>query len=534
MHGLGNRYSQHSFATIPDVKLGRSKFDRSFLVKDTFDFDYLNPIFVDEVIPGDTHTLNVKTFCRLATQVRPVMDNMYLDFFFFFVPNRLVWTNWEKFNGAQDNPGDSTSFVCPTLTAGAAFTVGSIFDKYGLPTDVANVPVSNTLPLRAYIKIWNDWFRDENLQNSVALPTDDGPDVQADFTLLKRGRRKDYFTGALPWPQKGSAVSLPLGTSAPVRGIGVVSGNSTITTGSTVYDSGTGATYAGGNNFFNYNSVLLDAKGSGAASGTNYVDVYADLSTATAATINQLRLAILTQSLLELDARGGTRYVEILRNHFGVVSPDFRLQRAEYLGGGEVRLSTHPIAQTSPTSGSNALGQLAAFTTASEGGNRIGFSKSFVEHGYIIGLVCGRADITYQQGVNRMYSRSTRYDFFWPKLQQLGEQTIYNKEIYCNPAGGTDNNAWGYQERYAEYKYRPSEIHGQFRSTYATTLDVWHLAEKFTTLPTLGSSFIPQNTPMSRIKAVVSEPDMLGDFWFEYKSARPMMTYSVPATLGRF
>nr|QJB19698.1 MAG: major capsid protein [Microvirus sp.] len=521
-----NRNSQHSFAQIPDVRIARSKFNRSFNVKDTMDFDYLTPIYVDEVIPGDTHSLKVASFMRLATQVKPVMDNMYVDFFFFFVPNRLVWTNWEKLNGAQDNPGDSISFVCPILTPGAAFSVGSIFDKFGLPTDVANVAVKNTLPLRGYIKIFNDWFRDENLVNSVTLPTDDGPDVQGDFALQKRGKRHDYFTSCLPWPQKGSAVSMPLGTTAPIFGQNM--------------------NFSGVDGAANKAQVLNAAGGSLKMLITNTTELYggssssgtgqlmADLTNATAATINQLRLAFLTQSLLELDARGGTRYVEILRSHFGVVSPDFRLQRAEYLGGGQMRISSHPVASTAFTSGTNAQGQLAAFATASATSeNNIGFSKSFVEHGYVIGLACARADLTYQQGLERMWLKSTRYDFFWPKLQQLGEQTVYNQEIYCDPAG-TPTAAFGYNERYSEYKYKPSQIRGKFRSTYATTLDVWHLAEKFTAQPVLNSSFIVQNTPTTRIKAVTTEPDLICDYFFQLTSARPMAVHSVPATLGRF
>lgn len=533
---LGNRKSQHSFAQIPNVTMARSTFDRSFALKDTFDFDYLIPIYVDEIIPGDTHNVTVRSFSRLATQIVPIMDNMYMDFFFFFVPNRLVWENWERFNGAQDDPGDSTDFTVPILTLGAAFTVDSIFDKFGLPTEVANVPVKNTLPLRAYLKIYNDWFRDQNMQNSLTIPIDDGPDAQADFALQKRGRRHDYFWSCLPWPQKGDAVSLPLGTEAPVLGIGTVNANYSANV-IPFYETGslTPRVYADIKQIDGSTADTtwaVEENTDPALAGTPYIR--ADLTQATAATINQLRLAIMTQSLLELDARGGTRYVEILRAHFGVTSPDFRLQRAEFLGGGEIKINSHPVAQTAPTSGSDPQGQLAAFATAaSTDGDNIGFTKSFVEHGYVIGLVCARADMTYQQGLNRMWSKTTRFDFFWPKLQQLGEQAVLNQEIYTQ-GSSADTDVFGYQERYAEYRYKPSEIHGKFRSTYATSLDVWHLAEEFGTLPALNSTFIVQNTPVDRCIAVPTEPHLLFDAWFKVKSARPMLTYSVPATLGRF
>lgn len=514
----------HDFSRAPQANIPRSSFNRSHGYKTTFDAGYLIPVLVDEALPGDTFNLKMTAFARMSTPIFPIMDNLWLDSFFFFVPNRLLWTNWEKFNGAQDNPADSTTYILPTITSGVGgYAAGSIYDYMGLPTGVASV-TTNSLPLRAYNLIWNEWFRDENLQNSVVKNTGNGPDATTDYALLQRGKRHDYFTSCLPWPQKGTAVSLPLGTSAPVIT------NATVPTV-------TGGSVTNANLVVN-NATLsrIDVAGGSSSTGNmiwgNNSGLIADLSTATAATINQLRQAFQIQRMYERDARGGTRYVEIILSHFGVQAPDFRLQRPEYIGGGSVAVNINPVAQTSGTPASGTpQGNLAAFGTATVNGH--GFTKSFVEHGIILGIVCVRADLSYQQGTNRMWYRSTRFDYYWPALSHLGEQPVYNREIYTQ-GNSNDTNVFGYQEAYAEYRYKPSVITGLFRTAAAGTLDSWHLAQNFGSLPTLNSTFIVEAPPMSRVKAVTSEPDFLLDVYYSYKCARPMPVYGVPGLIDHF
>lgn len=528
---LGNRHSQHSFAKIPAVNMQRSQFDRSFGVKDTLYMDYLRCVFLDEIIPGDTANLNVNAFARMATLVNPIMDNIYLDFFFFFVPCRLVWDNWEKFCGAQTDPGDSTDYLIPTLpydaTTGLLSQMG---DAFGLPQETITTPINvNALPFRAAYLIWNQWFRDQNVQDSLVVPMDDGPDAQSDYVQedMWRNKKHDYFTSMLPWPQKGDAVELGFADSNVVR-----DSNAATWTG---YNAGT-------NNLAGSGAMNTSGGGLGklqTASGPSDLSLDPNggltaVTSALAITINELREAFQIQSILELDARGGTRYVEILQNHFNVVSPDFRLQRSEYLGGGTIRVNMHPVAQTSATSGSNYLANLGAFATASASGSQIGFTKSFVEHGYVLGFACPRGEVTYQQGINKLFLRSTRFDFFWPKLQQIGEQAVTRKELYALGVAA-DDVVIGYQERFAEYRYKPSEIHGEFRSSFATSLDSWHLAQEFINQSALTlAQIIPCDTPIARAQANSTSADVLLDLWYDYKHARPMMTYSVPATLGRF
>lgn len=521
--------SQFVFSQVPHVEVPRSTFNRSHGHKTTFNAGYLIPIYVDEALPGDTFKVKLSAFARMATPIKPIMDNLYLDVFFFAVPNRLLWDHWQELCGEKPTPNspDYTAYLVPQITSPVGgYQPESIFDYMGLPTKIEGLAHS-VLPLRAYNLIWNEWFRDQNLQDPAAVHTTDAGDSYADYGLKRRGKRHDYFTSCLPWPQKGPGVEVPIGGMAPVVpdaiGKPVIKPQGTSNTGYMQIDVDANNINFGGTPVGGLSDLQWHASG-----------LQADLSQATAVTINQLREAFQIQRMQERDARGGTRYVEILRSHFGVVSPDARLQRPEYLGGGSVPVVVNPVTQTSPTlTGETPQGNLAAYGVV--GVNGIGFTKSFVEHSFVIGLVEVRADLSYQQGLNRMWSRRERYDFYWPVLAHLGEQAVLRREIYCE-ANAVDLEVFGYQERWAEYRYSPSLITGLFRSNSNSGLDVWHLAQYFTDIPRLNAAFIEDHPPVDRVVAVseATGPQFLFDSQFSIQATRPMPVYSVPGYIDHF
>lgn len=547
------KYGNHNFSLVPQANIQRSSFNRSSQYKTTMNAGYLVPVFVDEVLPADTFNMQTVMFGRLATPLLPIMDNLYLDIQYFFVPSRLVWDNFQRFHGEQDNPDDSTDYTIPTINSGDGFEQGSIADYFGLPTGVKNLEVS-ALPFRAYNLIYNEWYRDQNLIDSVPVERGDKDDYKNyHYTfngkpelLLRRGKRHDYFTSCLPWAQKGEGVGLPLSAVGSVVGDGKpvqlsINGSTqdwTVQKQTAMYNNGKNyvdKTFSSLNTATNNDNASAFPAGAYVKFGTQ-AGLKVSLDSSSFVSINTLREAFQIQRLLERDARGGTRYTEIIRSHFGVISPDARLQRPEYLGGGSTRINIKQVENNS----NQSTGTLGAFGIAADSMGR--FAKSFTEHGYIIGLASIRADLTYQQGINRMWSRQTRFDFYYPALAHLGEQEVLNKEIYAQGADvkdkidGTviDEQVFGYQERYAEYRYKPNLITGKLRSSDPQSLDAWHLSQDFTDLPKLSPEFISEQPPVERIIAVPSEPHFILDCYFRLTTARPMPVYGVPGYIDHF
>ncbi len=520
------------FAQVPQAKLPRSSFNRSHGLKTTGDCDFLYPIYIDEVIPGSTFNMRANALIRLnSPTLHPLMDSLRATIHFFYVPYRIIWDNWEKMHGAQDDPGDPIAYTTPICDS---FTVVStaLSDYMGLPLGLlAGTTDISALPFRAYRQIWNDWYRDENLQDSLEVPTDDGGDSTsqsgATGTCLKRGKRYDYFTSALPSPQKGTAIDLPLGTTAPVY------------TAANIDEQVTVADAQGSADYFRMDTdgtagAHLEFDTGGAGAGT----LHADLTNAASATINELRLAFQTQRLLERDARSGTRYIEHLAAHFGITNyPDARLQRAEFLGGGNVELQINSVPNTggnkaavNPAGSDKHSGELSGFGL---GSGQAGFTSSFVEWGIIIGLISVQGDITYSQGLDRFWSRSTRYDYAYPVLSQVGEEAVLDQEIWHDPAGTSNQDVWGYQPRYESYRFKNSRLTGLMNVDAAGTLASWHLSEDFATRPSLDDTFIQSNTttPLDRAIAIPSEPQFNMDFYFDLKCALPLPLYGVPGNL---
>lgn len=539
--------SYHDFSRVPSVNVPRSAFDLSARYKTTFDSGKLIPCMCPiEILPGDSINLSIQSFARLTTPVVPFMDNLVIDYQFFFVPNRLVWENFQRFMGEKDSPGDSIDYVVPTVQAPAGgFPVGSIADYFGLPTGVGGIKV-NALPFRALNLIWNEWYRPEFLANSKDVEKGDGPDDYTDYSsLLPRYNRLDYFQGALPSPQSGPSVGLPLNGVAPVRLTNY--NNPQPDSPVAFHDNGGQVIPADGREVVVAHDIrtpmasyayqpfrVVTDDGTKELFQDNYLSMfglYSDLSEASGATINTLRQAFQIQLFLERSMLGGERYTEILRSMFGVVSPDARLQRPEFLGQGSLPIVISTVPQTSSTDQTSPQGNLAAFGLTK--GKLPHIRKSFTEHGFVIGLMSCRAPITYQQGIDRMWSRKTRFDYYWPVFAHLGEQAVLNKEIYAQGTSA-DEDVFGYQERYAEYRYGVSHVTGKLRSTASGTLDYWHLGVKYNSLPQLGDAFAQVNVPLARVLAVQNEPQFVYDSLVNCKMYRCMPLYSVPGRIDHF
>lgn len=537
--------NQHSFAKLPKLNITRTVMDRSSSYLTTFDEDYLIPFFVDEVIPGDTLKLRNNSFIRTSPLVSPIMDNLYFDTFYFFVPLRLLWEHLEQFFGFRKNPNDSIDYLIPTVNIKAS--VSSLADYMGIPVNTPNNLEVNALIFRAYYLIYNEWFRDENLINSVDISMGDSGVYNGSYydvvfsgnsKPLKRGKRFDYFTSSLVSAQQGQPIDIGLiqglapvviGSNfqgTPIQGLEgsrLLIDNRVTGTGS---DSLTYAYINDSNSSVNWTPT--------SSSVTNKPLYYlnADLgSSGNTVTINEFRMAMQMQAYLERENRSGNRYTEYLQYAYGVDVPDYRLQRPEYLGGSTTRFHINPVQQTSSTDNVSPQGNLTANGTLIS--SEHGFTKSFYEHGYVIGLCNVRSDLRYQQGLNKIWSRRTRYDFYDPIFANLGEQAVLSKEIFAD-GSSDDELVFGYQERWAEYRFKPSLITGKMRSGVDGSLDVWHLAQYFNERPQLTKDFIEEQVDMERVVAVPTEPHFIMDTWFDYTCIRPMPLYSIPADLGRF
>lgn len=514
----------HDFSRVPNLTFPRSRFKRDHRGSMAFNAGLLYPCYWDEVLPGDTKVIRPQGLFRLTTPIVPFMDNLYVDMHFFFVPFRIIWPNFVKMMGEQDDPDDSTDFIFPTVTSHATdgFGVESLYDFFDDHPTAPGLEVNN-MKARAYNAIWNYWFRDENLQNSAVIDRDDGPDAAADYILLPRGKRHDQFTSALPFPQKGPSVDVPLLGTAPVM-ITATGANQVIS----IKDS-TGTDYplystTGTNN-------IRTSPTAGTAS-----ELLTDLSSASALTINALRESFQLQGLYEIDARGGTRYPEMVKAHFGVENPDSRVQWPEFLGSTSTLININAIAQTSNTADSAAIGELGAVGVGTLRGR---ITKSFTEHGLVIGLVSVRSELTYSQGTDKFSFKSTRFDLFHPVLDNLGEEPIYNREIFTQGTNGvtpgeTDTDAFGFQERNFDYRYKKSWLTGKMRPWVPGALEQWTLSQEFANLPTLDADFIEENPPMERVLRVspATEPAIRADLFFDVTEARVMRMYSIPGLIS--